>query len=111
MRALSGTSQADNPAMPELRHVGQVDPDPDHVVQVLADRRQSRRDAAQDLVGLLGDVAVDQLAGGRAWATCPDRKSSSPPRTATENGRPDGGSWSLVTASRVMAGEFLSLMC
>ena len=28
-----------------------------------------------------------------------------------ENGRPDGGSWSLVTASRVMAGEVLSLMC
>jgi hypothetical protein len=48
-----------------LRHVGQVDPDPDHVVQVLADRRQGRRDVAQDLAGLLGDVAVDQLAGGR----------------------------------------------
>src|SRR6478609_9149856 len=44
-----------------------------------------------------------------SWATCPDRKSSPPPRTATENGRPDAGSWSLVTASRVMVGEFLSL--
>ncbi|MGE5292520.1 MAG: hypothetical protein ACM3ML_36085 [Micromonosporaceae bacterium] len=41
----------------------------------------------------------------------PDRKSSPPPRMATENGRPDAGSWSLVTASRVMVGEFLSLMC
>ena len=46
-----------------------------------------------------------------SWATCPDKKSSPPPRTAAENGRPDAGSWSLVTASRVMVGEFLSLMC
>src|SRR5215831_5062640 len=43
------------------------------------------------------------------WATCPDRKSSPPPRTATENGRPDGGSLSLVTASRGMVSEFLSV--
>ncbi|MGD0608934.1 MAG: hypothetical protein ABSA53_35795 [Streptosporangiaceae bacterium] len=53
--------------------------------------------------------SISSLVAG-SWATCPDRKSSPPPRTATENGRPDGGIWSLVTASRVMVGEFLSLM-
>jgi hypothetical protein len=66
---------------------------------------------AQDLVGLLGDVAVDQLAGGRVLGHLPGQESSPPPRTATEIGRPDAGSSSLVTASRVMVGEFLSLMC
>src|ERR1700733_4357155 len=44
-----------------------------------------------------------------SWATCPLRNSSPPPRTPSENGAIEGGSLSLVMASRVMVSEsFLS---
>src|SRR5580704_1176820 len=44
-----------------------------------------------------------------SWATCPLRNSSPPPRTPSENGAIEGGSLSLVMASRVMINKsFLS---
>src|ERR1700733_1457025 len=44
-----------------------------------------------------------------SWATCPLRNSSPPPRTPSENGAIEGGSLSLLMASRVMVDKsFLS---
>src|SRR5262249_18787741 len=83
----------------ELRHVGQVDPDPDHVVQVLADRRQGRRDVAQDLVGLLGDVAADQLAGGRVLGHLPGQEKQS--AAAHGHRERQARCWQLVTGNGV----------
>ena len=69
----------------ELVHVGQEHRRPDDVLEAGAAGFEQRRDVAHDLLGLGGDVAVDQRAGGRDRAgICPERKSRLPARMAGE---------------------------
>jgi hypothetical protein len=61
--------------------------------------RQSRRDVAQDLVGLLGDVAVDQLAGGRVLGHLPGQEKQ--PAAAHGHRERQAQWWQLVTGNGV----------
>jgi hypothetical protein len=81
----------------ELRHVGQVDPHPDHVRQVLADRRQGRREVAQHLVGLLAGVAVDQLTGGRVLGHLPGQEKQ--PAAAHGHRERQARRWQLIAGN------------
>src|SRR3954464_4358613 len=67
--------------------------------RVLADRRQRRRDVAQDLVGLPVDVAVDQLAGGRVLGHLPGQEK----QFAAAHGHRERQArcWQLVTGNGV----------
>jgi hypothetical protein len=60
---------------------------------------QSRRDVAQDLVGLLGDVAVDQLAGGRVLGHLPGQEKQ--PAAARGHRERQARCWQLVTGNGV----------